>query len=234
MGPWTDLYSVGVIAYELLVGSVPFSAGTHAELLLRHARQPVPPPRAVRPDLPAELERWLLRLLAKDPRERFGDAAATRTELHAIVARSGGAPWRSAAPPACAGHPTERLNRPRRRRAVAAADLARGRRRRRGDARTLRPGRRARARGIDARFAVRGTQPARNVMVVAIDQQSLDTLGATRWPPPRSLHARAIDALRRDGASVIAYRVSFTKHSIPEEDDRLIGRSSARRSMAPT
>jgi adenylate cyclase len=75
---------------------------------------------------------------------------------------------------------------------------------------------------VDARFSVRGeTAPPAEVAVVAIDSATFSSLGE-RWPFPRSLHARAVDALRRDGARVIAYDVQFTERTTAREDDALL------------
>ncbi len=52
IGPWTDLYSAGVMAYEMLVGQVPFhDTETPMAILLRHVNEPIPAPRSVKPDL---------------------------------------------------------------------------------------------------------------------------------------------------------------------------------------
>ena len=81
---------------------------------------------------------------------------------------------------------------------------------------------------VDLRFAIRGKQaPSRHVVLVAVDDKTLADM-RMRWPFPRSLHARLIDRLRRDGAKVIAFDVLFTEPSAdPSEDDALI-RSVAR------
>jgi adenylate cyclase len=70
---------------------------------------------------------------------------------------------------------------------------------------------------VDARFAVRGEQPVTDVAIVAIDGPTFAELGL-RWPFPRSLHARAIDRLRRAGARQIAYDVQFTEPTDPSQD----------------
>jgi adenylate cyclase len=75
---------------------------------------------------------------------------------------------------------------------------------------------------IDARFEIRGdTGAPSDVVVVEIDDVSFNELGEA-WPFPRSLHAEAVDRLRRAGARVIAYDIQFTEPTRPEEDNALI------------
>ncbi len=75
MGPWTDLYAVGCIAYQLAVGQAPFS-GDALRLAVAHCHDPVPPfgDREER-GYPAGYEAWVLRLLEKEPRDRYHAAA---------------------------------------------------------------------------------------------------------------------------------------------------------------
>src|SRR4051812_4876816 len=71
IGPYTDLYSVGVIAYEMLVGKVPFhDTDTPVAILLKHINEDIPAPATVNPDVPASISAWTERLLAKDWRDR--------------------------------------------------------------------------------------------------------------------------------------------------------------------
>ena len=72
--PWSDLYSLGCVAWELVTGAPLFAGRSPRELQRQHAAAPVPPliPRTA---VPENLERWLRRLLAKAPEERYRFAA---------------------------------------------------------------------------------------------------------------------------------------------------------------
>ncbi len=70
----SDIYSLGAVAYYLLTGRPPFDEESGIGVLIAHARDPVAPPSLVRNGIPEDLERVVLRCLAKDPAERFPDA----------------------------------------------------------------------------------------------------------------------------------------------------------------
>jgi serine/threonine-protein kinase len=74
-GPAADRYALAVVAYEMLVGAVPFSADTPLATLLAHLHKPLPLPRERNPQLPPAVEEVLLRGLAKEPKDRYGTAA---------------------------------------------------------------------------------------------------------------------------------------------------------------
>ena len=95
VGPLTDLYSVGVIAYELLTGRVPFDqAEPPMAIMLRHLNDATPPPRSLNADLDPELSDWVERMLAKTPRDRPRSAAEAAEELEEIVIGILGPRWR--------------------------------------------------------------------------------------------------------------------------------------------
>jgi tetratricopeptide (TPR) repeat protein len=70
----SDVYSLGCVLYEMLVGEPPFSGTTTSVLLARHTQQEVPSVRLVRPDLPESVEQVVRAALAKVPEERFSTA----------------------------------------------------------------------------------------------------------------------------------------------------------------
>jgi eukaryotic-like serine/threonine-protein kinase len=79
----SDLYSLGAVAYLLLTGRPPFEGANGIGVMIAHARDPVVPPSRDRADVPGDLERVVLRCLAKEPTERFPDAESMERALGA-------------------------------------------------------------------------------------------------------------------------------------------------------
>ncbi|HXB63697.1 MAG TPA: serine/threonine-protein kinase [Solirubrobacteraceae bacterium] len=95
LGPWTDLYSVGVMAYEQIVGRPPFhDTEAPMAILLRHVREPIPPLVEVKPDVDPALSAWVERLLVKEPADRTHSAVHAWEELEEIVLAGLGPRWR--------------------------------------------------------------------------------------------------------------------------------------------
>jgi serine/threonine protein kinase len=81
----SDIYALGVVLYELLVGQPPFTADSPYALILRHIHTPPLAPRSARADLPRALEAAVLRSLAKAPDERYATAAEFAAALRASL-----------------------------------------------------------------------------------------------------------------------------------------------------
>jgi serine/threonine-protein kinase len=78
---WSDLYSLGAVAYFLLTGRSPFAGRPVLKTLIAHLHEPPAPLTDHRPDIPADLQAVVLRCLAKDPGQRFADAASLERDL---------------------------------------------------------------------------------------------------------------------------------------------------------
>ncbi|GGO63796.1 serine/threonine protein kinase [Microbacterium nanhaiense] len=80
-----DLYSTGVVLYELLTGRPPFVGGSPVAVAYQHVREAPVPPTQRYPDAPAQLDPIVMRALAKDPAQRYPDAATFREALDAAL-----------------------------------------------------------------------------------------------------------------------------------------------------
>jgi serine/threonine protein kinase len=85
MCPATDVYSLGALLYTLLSGLPPFTGGSLISILHKVVSEPAQPPSRVREGVSAELDQVCLRCLAKDPAERYADAAEFAEALEALA-----------------------------------------------------------------------------------------------------------------------------------------------------
>jgi len=81
----SDIYSLGIILYEMLTGRQPYQAATPMSIAMRHLTDPVPEILSLRPDLPASIQVILDRALAKDRDQRYPRAADLSYDLRALV-----------------------------------------------------------------------------------------------------------------------------------------------------
>jgi len=87
VGARSDLYSIGIILYELLTGRVPFEAESAVTIALKQVSEAPVPPSEINPRVTPELESVVLRALAKEPRDRFADADEFIAALDAAASR---------------------------------------------------------------------------------------------------------------------------------------------------
>lgn len=110
----SDIYSLGLVGYEMLAGEPPFHAATVPGILMKQISEPAPPIKAARPDCPDDLAYAIMRCLEKKPEDRWPTADALRRALEsrsAVAARRGApvAVQRAGAPAPGEAHPLDAL-----------------------------------------------------------------------------------------------------------------------------
>ena len=84
LDPRTDVYAMGVLLYELLIGRRPFESTSLTGILTAHIMEKPRPPIDLRPDIGREVNAIVLRCLAKEPKARYADAGALLADLDRV------------------------------------------------------------------------------------------------------------------------------------------------------
>ena len=103
-GPRSDVYSVGILAYELLTGNTPFTGDSALAVAYQRMDNDVSPPSRMIAGVPAQFDELVARATAREPAERYADAQDMGAELDAIVEELGLPPFRVPAPRNSAQH----------------------------------------------------------------------------------------------------------------------------------
>ena len=84
VGPQTDIYSLGVVLYEMLAGRVPFEGDSSVAIAMQHVSDEAPPLRALAPDVPESLALVVAHAMLKDPAQRYGSADEFAADLDRV------------------------------------------------------------------------------------------------------------------------------------------------------
>ena len=92
VGPESDLYSLGVVLYEMLTGQVPYDAEEPVAILMQHLEGDLRPPKELNPEVPEKLDDITVRLLARDRENRYADASSLIDSLKQVRSGAPAAP----------------------------------------------------------------------------------------------------------------------------------------------
>ena len=84
----SDIYSLGILMYELLTGKLPYRGDNAVEVALKHLKEPMPSVRTTIPDIPQSIENIILRATAKNPKNRYADAREMNEDLKTCLDES--------------------------------------------------------------------------------------------------------------------------------------------------
>jgi len=83
--PRSDIYGLGCVLFEMLAGTPPFSGGSASAVIMQHLENPPPPLSKFRDDIPADVGKVVMRMLAKDPAQRYDSVQALRSDLDRLA-----------------------------------------------------------------------------------------------------------------------------------------------------
>ena len=81
----SDLYSVGIVLYEMLTGEVPFQGKSPVSVALKHIKEDPKPPSSIKPEIPEQVDNLVMKALAKDPEDRFNSALEMRQQITTVL-----------------------------------------------------------------------------------------------------------------------------------------------------
>ncbi len=88
--PQSDIYSLGIVLFEMLTNRVPFNDPSAMAVAMKHLNDPPPPPSRINPNIPPKLDQIVLRALDKDPKKRYPTAIAMAQALEEAITQFGG------------------------------------------------------------------------------------------------------------------------------------------------